>query len=342
MHIVIKSNEVLMSFDGSNPQCIKSLHKSIRNLSEDKEHESHRSKSRWRAHPKVNLPFYRNIRSKKKISSKNLPIKRNESINEGSTQETESKKKISENHQSFQQEITASLNGKLNKNESLNQFLPSSKFIFNTNIDFLDENGRKSQNIKRNLMRNFNASNVSPQHSEKKIQEIPTQEYIDSMKKNVKKFLLPQSTFGNEKFWVNRMLNPERSHSNPPQSPSFWNQRNENYPKKSKFDLRNINEKLRINTRLLERKDDDFEINFPKERHNYSVACSPTFDLKLGKNEIESTTINPNRTLESREPDVNSDKFKLPQLSTRNKKRIKYFTKSGRKKLPEWFWITKN
>lgn len=60
----INMSEVLVSFDGSSPHCIEKQIKS-RNLYT---HESEKVEAimdfRHREHPKVNLPFFRNNRSK--------------------------------------------------------------------------------------------------------------------------------------------------------------------------------------------------------------------------------------------------------------------------------------
>jgi len=71
-------------------------------------------------------------------------------------------------------------------------------------LDFFDDTRIQSESTKRNLIRNFNNSNISPKNTRREMDakrfESASHNYIDSTKKNIQKFLMPHSNIGNEKF----------------------------------------------------------------------------------------------------------------------------------------------
>lgn len=98
-----KNSEILVSFDGSSSQFINKYIKSRNHLEADENSEEIQQKHKHH-HPKVNLPFFRNNRSKKlkvfniKSSNKHDEEKHkvlriaDDSIHGDSTQETETNK----------------------------------------------------------------------------------------------------------------------------------------------------------------------------------------------------------------------------------------------------------
>jgi len=125
------------------------------------------------------------------------------------------------------------------------------------------------------------------------------------------------------------MLNPGRIHSNPINETSFSSQmlRDEtplrnNYNNEPEFGLSKVRGKLKIHTKLLDNdQKDHLEMRFHKKRQNFSVACSPTYDLGHNTNDRSSPDLDSKRTLESGGPSIRSDKCKLPTLSQRNNRR---------------------
>lgn len=233
-------------------------------------------------------------------------------------------------------------------NCTLNPHSKNNKFIFVNNLDFLEDGPIHEGTTKKDLLRNFNNSCLSPNPAhrgeEKRLEEKSSMSAIESMKKNVQKFLISNEAFRGQKLMKDSGFKPEKIQFKIQPYPNFSVPRqrgdltsSDKTLKRSKFGLSKMRGKLRVNTRLQLKDDPGFiDLNNNRERHNYSVACTPTMDLMKEK-KIHGENDVKNRTIESREQSVNSATFKLPQLSTRNRRRAKYSTSSARKKLPKCF-----
>jgi len=206
----------------------------------------------------------------------------------------------------------------------------------------------KEEAYQKDIFKNFNSPCISPDSSYRKIDrrvdDKSSMRVIESMKKNMQKFLIPSPNMEEPQFACENATKVERSAFKNHRYPSFsvpkqrsWLISSDKSLKRTKIDLKKLKGKLRVNTRLILRDDPGYlNASENRERHNYSVVNSPTVDLtghEILKNESEAK----NRTIESRDESVNSTTFKLPQLSTRSKRRAKYSTSSARKKLPKCF-----
>ncbi|CAI2360242.1 unnamed protein product [Moneuplotes crassus] len=338
-------NDVLVSFDGSNPQCMAKLKESIHVQNEESRNMGNSTNSRCRAHPKVHLPFYRNTRSKKATPRKDTQMKTNESMNESSTQETDRQSRIP---YKFKRQFKTHLKGRIDGNCTLNPHSKNNKFIFINNLDLLEDTPAKQEITKKDLLSNFSNSCFSPEPSHRRIEsrldDKSSLKVIESIKKNVQKFLIPSVDIERQRFVPTSIIKHNKVAYNNPRYPSFSVPKQRNGAissdpsfKKTKLDLSRFKGKIRVNTRLQLQEDPDFiDPNVNRCKNNYSVVCTPTVAL-TSQGILRNDSETKNRTIESREKSVNSATFKLPQLSTRSKRRAKYSTSSARKKLPKCF-----
>lgn len=321
---------------------------------EEIESDSNKSRSRSRPHPKVNLPFYRNSRRKKTIHNRN---KNDESLNESSTQETENTLKNPGSRRYLKREFIPPYATKLDTSALNIVMSPQNRFTSINNLDFFNENQRMKETTKRNLFSNFSNSEIIQDNSHRvnlghESHRIGNLEQINDMKVNIQRFLIKNVPVEPQNVAVKSFMDSDRNFTFQKKNPS------QSVPKQRKFNrvaeiVSMINKyeqprfkaKLKINTNNLKANvKEDFEF-FHQERrnHNYSVINSPTYDIEEIDHKHNRSLHASNLTIEPHTASIKSESFKLPSLSTRNKKRRDMISNSSaRKKLPQCFLMNES
>lgn len=321
---------------------------------EEVESISNNSRSRSRPHPKVNLPFYRNSRRKKTTHNRN---KNDDSLNEGSTQETENTLNNPGSRHYLKREFNPPYATKLDTSVLNIAMSPQNRFASINNLDFFNENQRRKETTKRNLFNNFSNSEITHDSSqnlnlEQESHRIGNLEQINGMKLNIQRFLINNTPAEPQNVEIKNFMDSDRNFTFQKKNPS------QSVPKQRKFNrvaeiVSMINKyeqprfkaKLKINTNNLKSNvKEDFEF-FHQERrnHNYSVINSPTYDLDEINHKHNKSLNKSNLTIEPHTASIKSESFKLPTLSTRNKKRRDMISNSSaRKKLPQCFLMNES
>jgi hypothetical protein len=311
------------------------------------------SQSPNRPHPKVNLPFFRNSRSKK--TTTNL-IKYDESLNEDSTQETESNKNKPSSRQYIKWDFNPNFIDKIENVGLKWAVLDQRKVDSINNLDYFSKKMRMKEMTKRNLLANFSNMNISYDNSFKNNQErenhqINNIEQMKGTKVNIQRFLINKNAAWDQppvtakdfmesgkNFTFYNSNNKNPSHSVPKQR--TFSRFSGLVPIINNYEQARSKNKLKILTNYHESniKEDFDYFKIDRNKNNYSVIHSPSNGIEDTSGSHNFSQQVSNRTIDSQTPTNKSECFKLPTLTTRNKKRRNMISNSSaRKKIPTCF-----
>lgn len=322
------------------------------------------SQSKSRLHPRVNLPFFRQARSKKTGKSR-LDHKCEDSVNDGSTQETESNinYNISTEHL-FRLPVREKLleapsfltpNVKLVRNDIV---LSKKAEIFNNTL-------QKDMMPKRSLVNHFESTGVFDgsklrmyNFEDQSNLAAKNQHIIHAQKANIQRFLLLEHFSDENPVSIQSLLTKKASSNIPNRIPcvsvpkerkpinlhSHFKSKSfkiDNQALKEFVNNRNNHfEDLKMHNSKNSQRGQNELLSQSSHRYNNSMLAGLDSSLHASRQAHNNSQQIDHRTLEPDTPTVSSDHFKLPDLSRRSKRRKEMISKSSaRKKLPGCFLL---
>lgn len=355
---------VLVSFDGSTPHWISRSEKSRNMMDSEDSSPCVQSQSKSRLHPRVNLPFFRQARSKKTGKSKH-DHKCEDSVNDGSTQETESN--INYN---ISTEHLFRLPARERLLEAPSFLTPNLKLVRNDIIlskkaEIFNNTLHKDMMPKRSLINQFENTGVFDSNKLRVYNfedhsniAANNQHIIHAQKANIQRFMLLENFCNENPVSIQSLLTKKASSNIPNRIPwvSVPKERrllNLNSQFKSKsFKIDNQALKEFVNNRNNHPEDLKMQdsknsqrvqhelLSQSSHRRNNSMIADLETSLYASRQAHNNSQQIDHRTLEPDTPTVSSDQFKLPDLSRRSKRRKEMISKSSaRKKLPGCFLL---